>query len=84
MNLEPLLNALRKFIRFWTDFAASRSGRSMARILYAVLVFGSLYAVFHGKLTGTAAASVLVALITGLGAAWVAGKVAGGPPTVAP
>lgn len=79
-----LLDIVKKFIAFWDDFVKSRSGRSMARALYGVLVFGTLYAVFEGKLTGTSAASVLVALVTGLGAAWVAGKVSGGPPTVAP
>ncbi|MBS0477731.1 MAG: hypothetical protein JSR79_00320 [Proteobacteria bacterium] len=82
--MTTLLDLFKKFMAFWDDFVKSRSGRSMARVLYAVLVFGTLYAVFHGKLTGTAAATVLVALVTGLSAAWVAGKVAGGPPTVAP
>lgn len=82
--MTTLLDLLKRFFKFWADFATSRSGRSMARTLYGVLVFGTLYAVFEGKLTGTSAASVLVALVTGLGAAWVAGKVSGGPPTVAP
>ena len=73
------LDLIKRFIKFWTDFATSRSGRSMARALYGVLVFGTLYAIFKGKLTGTAAASVLIAEITGLGAAWVTGKLT--PPT---
>lgn len=79
--VKLIVDAAKAFAAFFHGFILSRSGRSMARALYAVLVFGTLYAVFHGKLTGTAAASVLVALVTGLGGAWIAGKLSGGPPT---
>ena len=56
------------------SFFTAGSGKSMARLLYAVLVVGSIAAVLTGKLTGSAASAAIVGLATGLGAAWVSGK----------
>lgn len=68
--MSAFLKALLYLPKFAEDLLTSRTGRSMGRALYAVLVLGTLKAVLTGKLTGSAAASVLVAEVTGLAAVW--------------
>lgn len=63
-------------------YTSSGSGKSMARALFAVVVFGVMIgfdiSMWKGKDPNAAWASIITALTVPLGGAWVFGKLKGG------
>lgn len=63
-------------------YATSGSGKSMARALFAVIVFGVMIgfdvSMWQGKDPNAAWASIITALTAPLGTAWVVGKLGRG------